>query len=195
MIPMTKATVEDFSFKNIQSWSRNVTLNDGTKVLLRAQRPSDQEPLWEMVSTLSDDTLTQLVDRFTHELIENWIKALDYDKILPIMAFEPDGRVVGDATVHFYPSEGRKHIGAFGIFIHDDYQGRGLGSQLTRLMIEIGRLKGLHKMILEVFTTNERAIHVYEKCGYVVEGCMKKEIWHYLIKEFKDVYRMAFYLQ
>jgi RimJ/RimL family protein N-acetyltransferase len=143
MISMTKSTLEDFSFQNIQSWSRNVTLNDGTQLLLGAQRPTDQEPLWEMVSTLSNDTLAQLADRFTHELIENWIKTLDYDKILPIMAFELDGRVVGDATIHFYPSEGKKHIGVFGISIHDDYQGRGLGSYMTRLMIEIGRLKGL----------------------------------------------------
>ena len=192
---MNKLILEDFSLRNVQSWSRNVTLSDGAQVLLRAQRPTDQEPLWEMVSTLSNDTLTQLAERFTHELIENWIKTLDYDKILPIMAFEPDGRVVGDSTIHFYPSEGKKHIGSFGIFIRDDYQGRGLGSYMTRLMTEIGRLKGLHKMILEVFTTNERAIHVYEKCGYVVEGCMKKEIWQYLLREFKDVYRMAFYLQ
>jgi hypothetical protein len=69
-----------------------------------------------MVSTLSDDTLTQLADRFTHELIENWIKTLDYEKILPIMAFEPNSRVVGNATIHFYPSVGKKHIGSFGIF-------------------------------------------------------------------------------
>jgi RimJ/RimL family protein N-acetyltransferase len=148
-----------------------------------------------MVSTLSKDSLTQLSDRYTYELIEYWIKTLDYDKILPVMAFEPNGRVIGSATLHFYPNEGKKHVGVFGIIIHDDYQGRGLGTLMTKLMIEIGRLKGLNKMILDVFTTNERAFHVYEKSGYVVEGCLKKEYWHYLLRDFKDVYRMAFYIQ
>lgn len=134
-----------------------------------------------MVSTLSDDTLAQLAERFTHELIENWIKTLDYDKILPIMAFEPDDRVVGDSTIHFYPSEGKNRIGSFSVFIRDDYQGRGLGSNMTRLMIEIGRLKGLHKMILEVFTTNERARRMYEKGDLAipvkrVQGCLQDGI-------------------
>jgi RimJ/RimL family protein N-acetyltransferase len=182
------------NFSELKLWSKNVTLTDGTRVLLRAQRQTDQERLWEMVSTLSNKTLSQLTDRFTHELIQNWMKTLDYDKIIPIMAFDADSRVVGNAFIHLNQSEAKKHVGVFGIFIHDKYQGKGLGTLMTNLMIEVGRLKGLKKIILDVFTTNEKAYHIYCKCGFIVEGCMEKEYWHYLEKDFKDVYRMAIYL-
>ncbi|MCX6653805.1 MAG: hypothetical protein NTY03_01655 [Candidatus Bathyarchaeota archaeon] len=112
---MTKSTLEDFSFKNIQSWSRNATLNDGTQVLLRAQRPTDQEPLWEMVSMLSDDTLAQLTDRFTHELIENWIKTLDYEKILPIMPLNQMAE--SSATLQFtFTSAKSRNTSAHSVF-------------------------------------------------------------------------------
>lgn len=47
-------------------------------------------------------------------------------------------------------------------------------------MIRFAIDKGLRKVILEVFPSNQRAIHVYEKYVYVKEGVLRD---HYYFRE------------
>lgn len=56
-----------------------------------------------------------------------WVEGLEYDRSLPILAFDAldPGRVVGFAILHFSAREETKHKAEFGIVVHDDFQGRG----------------------------------------------------------------------
>jgi len=56
-----------------------------------------------------------------------------------------------------------------------DYQNKGAGSEAVRLLIEHGfdKLK-LHRIMLHVFSTNLRAIHVYKKNGFRQEGVLRE---------------------
>jgi RimJ/RimL family protein N-acetyltransferase len=48
---------------------------------------------------------------------------------------------------------------------------RGLGSEATKLVVEYGLASlGLHRIELSVYAFNPRALHVYEKAGFVTEG-------------------------
>ena len=186
----------EFDFSNIESWNRKVTLKDGVKILIRAERKADFEPLWRMYSTLSEDSLKTLSDRYSRNLVSGWVQNLDYDKSLPILAFDYQSqeKVVGMAILHFSSRDEIKHKAEYGIVIHDEYQGRGLGTILTKLMIEIAKIKGLKKIGLSVYTHNESGFHVYKKCGYDVEGLLKMEHWHYLLEKYVDCYRMGIIL-
>lgn len=183
----------EFDFSDIVAWSREVTLKDGARVLLRAERSSDLEPLLTMYSTLSEDSLRNVPDRYTRELVTGWVEALDYERSLPILAFDAldPGRVVGSAILHLSAREETRHKAEFGIVVHDDFQGRGLGTIMTRLMVEIGRAKGLRKIGLTVYAHNEAGIHVYGKCGFDVEGFLRMEHWHHLLEDYVDAYRMG----
>lgn len=56
-----------------------------------------------------------------------------------------------------------------------DYQNKGVGSEAVRKLVEHGfRKLGLHRIGLHVFSTNERAIRVYEKNGFSREGLLKQ---------------------
>ena len=183
----------EFDFTDIESWSREVTLKDGARILLRAERKSDLEPLFTMYSTLSEDSLRNVPDRYTRELVTGWVESLDYEKSLPILAFDAQNpkRVVGSAILHFSAREETRHKAEFGIVVHDDFQGRGLGTILTWLMVEIGRVRGLRKIGLSVYVHNEAGIHVYRKCGFDVEGHLRMEHWHHLLEDYVDAYRMG----
>ena len=60
-----------------------------------------------MYSTLSEDSLRNVPDRYTRELVTRWVEGLDYDRSLPILAFDAldPGRVVGFAILHFSARE------------------------------------------------------------------------------------------
>jgi len=183
----------EFNFSDIEAWSKEVTLKDGARVLLRAERKTDLEPLWDMYSTLSENSLRNVPDRYTHELITRWVEGLDYERSLPILAFDAmhPVRVVASSILHFSAREETRHKAEFGIVVHDDFQGQGLGTLLTRLMVEIGRARGLKKIGLSVYAHNEAGIHVYKKCGFDVEGLLRMEHWQYLLEDYVDAFRMG----
>jgi ribosomal protein S18 acetylase RimI-like enzyme len=56
------------------------------------------------------------------------------------------------------------------IFVHQDYQDRGIGTALTQLMRELACEMGWSQIWLTVETRNFKAIHVYEKVGFCFVG-------------------------
>lgn len=48
-----------------KEWERKVTLNNGQQVFLRPELSTDTEMLWKMFSTLSENSLDNLVLPFT----------------------------------------------------------------------------------------------------------------------------------
>ena len=66
-----------------------------------------------------------------------------------------------------------------GLMIGDArFQGQGLGEEATRLCLQYAfeRL-GLRKVSLGVLTSNTRALQLYHRLGFVVEGCKRAEYW------------------
>lgn len=59
-----------------------------------------------------------------------------------------------------------------------DYQNKGLGTEAFELLINyLFNEMNIRKILLNVFSTNKRAIHVYEKLGFSVEGVLKDHIY------------------
>jgi len=178
-------------------WIKKVKLKDGRMILLRPEVASDLEMLWEMYSTLSEESLRFLPAPFTRDLVEGWVRNLNFDYVLPILAIcEVDGkeRIVGAATLQFFHDNVNKHKAEFGIAIHDDFQNLGLGTLLTLDMVEIARRKGLKKVCLNVVLGNNRAMKVYERCGFKVEGLMLMNHFNVHTNAYGNDYSMAILL-
>ena len=84
-----------------------------------------------------------------------------------------DGRVVGQ--LGFNRFEGRRsHAGAFGMAVHDDFVGRGVGTALMQALIDqADKWLGLKRLELTVFADNARAIALYERFGFEREGTLR----------------------
>lgn len=80
-----------------------------------------------------------------------------------------DGKVVGGASIH-PKTDKHAHIASYGIFISKNYRNLRLGTILTRELVETARKQGFEILHLSVYATNERAFHVYEKCGFKEAG-------------------------
>jgi len=61
-------------------------------------------------------------------------------------------------------------------------------------MIGVAREKGLKRVALEVVTHNSRAISVYKRCGFVVEGMLRMNHWNHVLGEYGDDYVMGLIL-
>jgi putative acetyltransferase len=90
----------------------------------------------------------------------------------PLVA-EVDGEVVGHLNLHAVQSSSprRRHAGALGMAVRDDWHGRGVGTALMRACVDLAdNWLNLHRLELDVFVDNEPAIRLYKKFGFVTEG-------------------------
>ncbi len=83
-----------------------------------------------------------------------------------LWVLERDGEIVGYATLH----EHRPGVLSLGMALVRGARGRGGGRALLEALIEHGRRSTAHKLDLEVWVENSRAIALYASAGFVVEG-------------------------
>src|SRR6056297_1864439 len=69
------------------------------------------------------------------------------------------------------------HDGEFGLSVHKDYFGRGIGSMLMDYLMRWGQKNPVIKrMTLFVMHSNKRAINLYQKFGFKIEGVRKQAV-------------------
>jgi putative acetyltransferase len=101
-----------------------------------------------------------------------------------------DGLVIASAGLHLNASRRRSHAALLGISVQDDWQGRGIGrALLAELMRMADGWLNLQRIELTVFADNERALALYQKFGFEVEGTLRA----YALREgsLEDVLTMA----
>jgi len=108
-----------------------------------------------------------------------------------ILVAEVEGRVVGHTRAFTTPGT-CAHVADLGMALIEGYRNQGLGSRLMDAIIDWAGLKGLRKLTLGVFANNLRAIHVYEKFGFAVEGVLTEQ--HLVQGEYVDEIVMAKFL-
>lgn len=101
-----------------------------------------------------------------------------------------DGKIVGSCSLRTRESRVRlQHRGTIGITILKEYWGRGIGRYLFEVLIERAKNSGMKKLELEVRTDNERAIALYKKMGFEIEGQIKSAV--YIDGEYFDNFIMG----
>ncbi|MCA2016668.1 spermidine N1-acetyltransferase [Vibrio tritonius] len=77
----------------------------------------------------------------------------------------------------------------FQIIIAPDYQGKGYATTLINKALDYSfTILNLHKIYLHVAVENEKAVHLYEKCGFIEEGHLVQEF--FINGRYQDVIRM-----
>ncbi|MDR2555814.1 MAG: GNAT family N-acetyltransferase [Fibromonadaceae bacterium] len=80
--------------------------------------------------------------------------------------------------------------GEFGIFMREDFTGKGFGVVATKEILKIAfeKLK-LHRVYLRVFPDNLSAIKAYEKAGFIKEDLLRNTVC--IDGEYKDMLLMG----
>jgi len=91
------------------------------------------------------------------------------------IAVKVNGDLVGGATIE--PREGKaSHVSYFGIYLRKEFRNLGIGTRLTRKIIELARQKKFEIIQLYVFASNKQAIHIYNKLGFKEAGRIKNGV-------------------
>jgi len=150
----------------LEEYPKKVTLKDGTVLILRPMTRDDEHDVYMFFSSLSEDTRRYLRNDVTdRKIIAGWMRELNYEKTLPIMA-EHEGRIVAIATLHRQTFGWGRHVGEVRVVLDTDFQGRGLWGLLFDEICAIGAKSGLKKLVARIVTARVDAIKAFEKSGF-----------------------------
>ena len=97
--------------------------------------------------------------------------------------------IVGFAGLYMLPGR-QAHVGSFTMCVHEAFHGIGVGSVLMKAVIDVGfGLLGLYRIQATVFTDNTRALSLYCRFGFSIEGTLRRFAWRE--DGFVDAYLIA----
>ena len=157
-------------------------------------RPLNLDDLDNIMSWVNDPEVVgryaYFTKPYTREDESIWLENKINSKVDFFYAIEnEEGTYLGNVAIEkiHWPS---KH-GDLSITIGNKAErGKGHGTRAVNLLLDKAfNMHKLHKVCLQVAVDNKVGIHVYDKCGFIVEGTLRD---HYVINgEYVDMYFMS----
>jgi acetyltransferase len=150
-------------------------LKDGTRVTIRPIRPEDEAGMVRFHRMLSERTVflryfhpLAYTERVAHQRLVR-VCFSDYDRDIPLVA-EVDGasgpEIVAVGRLSKIPNTGN---GEFAVLVSDQWQNRGLGSELLGAIVRIAKDERLARVVADILPENVEMQRVAEKTGFSLD--------------------------
>jgi len=133
---------------------------------LRPMEASDEAALLSFFRRIPVDERQLFKDDVTRvSVVQGWIRNLDYQNILPLLAFE-SSRIVADVTLHRDRRGWARHVAKIRLTLDPEYRRQGLARALVLEMVSLA--KGLDIAILqaEILDVQREARLLFEDLGF-----------------------------
>ena len=148
--------------------------------MIREAIPSDAKEILEFSTKTGSETPFLVYGPEGLDLSESfetmYLEGLmDKENEIMLIATINNEEIIGLASVGSSHKEKIRHVGELGITVAEEFWGFGIGTVLMEeLEIWARESKVIRRLELIVHADNERAIHLYEKMGYTVEGTLTR---------------------
>ncbi|MEM6429164.1 MAG: GNAT family protein [Deinococcota bacterium] len=151
----------------------------GSRLTLRPLAVGDARALFTILNEQEIMRLTGTEETFAYEQVEVYCARMalaenraDYAITLRAQTGDHEETFLGEAILN--DINWRNHSAHYRIVLSETYVDHGYGSEATYLMMQYAfDMLKLHRIELEVYAFNPRALHVYEKLGFVQEGSLR----------------------
>lgn len=151
---------------------------DGMPLVIRPIRPEDEPLLVKFHGTLSDRSVSlryfhamKLSTRVAHDRLTR-ICFIDYDREMALVAERKDpwtdsAEILGVGRLSRV--RGVEGQAEFALLVNDQHQGRGLGTELLRRLLEVARAERIGVVSAEILPDNREMRRVCEKLGFALD--------------------------
>ncbi len=113
----------------------------------------------------------------TVERDSRYIREMNQANNCVMLIAEVEGQLAGILTLEGAKRRNVRHTATLGITIAEEWRGQGIGRRLIEQAIDWARRSHvLTRIELHVFARNVGAIHLYESCGFVLEGVRRQAV-------------------
>jgi RimJ/RimL family protein N-acetyltransferase len=148
------------------------TTKSGLEIFLRPVKMSDEPLLKDFFYSLSENSLYRrfisVRKDIPHERLQEFV-IIDYTRQMVILAVtqrEEREEVIG---VGQYALDEAAHTAEVGFAVRDDYQNKGIGSELLSYLTFLAKKQGLLGFFAEVLVENKPMLHLFDKMGFEIE--------------------------
>lgn len=165
----------------------------GKKVILRQieKRDTDKIIYWRNQLFVRNKFILQ--DLFTKDSHEQWLETMVITGRVKQFIIEAGGRdnALPIGSVYLKDIDKINSKAEMGIFIGEkDYLGKGFGRDAVDVIVRYGFQElSLHKIMLRVLASNQRAVECYKKVGFLQEGYFREDVK--IQNKFEDIIFMA----
>ncbi len=162
-----KTAIRPYPAQYVSPWR----FEDGTEVRILPIRPEDEPRMVRFHERLSERSvylryfhLLNLAERVSHDRLRR-ICFIDYDREIALVA-ELGGEILAVGRL------AKSHTGQeaeLAVLISDEYQGRGLGTELWRRMVGIARDEKLERVTAATLQENRKMLEICELLGFQIE--------------------------
>jgi acetyltransferase len=170
---LPKTAIRAYPRQYVSPW----TLADGTSATIRPIRPEDEPLLVQFHQTLSQESV---YFRYFHLMTLNRLIAherltrlcfIDYEREMALVV-EYQNPETGVSEILAVGRLSKLHginEAEFAMLVSDPYQKQGLGTELLRRLVQIGRDEKLERIKAEILAENRAMQHVCEKVGFQLQ--------------------------
>lgn len=158
--------------------NKTYLLKNSRKALVKLQSRDEVVESLDLIREVANEGLYLMEDDVDQNRIEWTRDQMDINgKDVLFIVAKVDGKIVGNLDLVRYGKWPKTdHVRYLDMAVLDGFRSIGIGNALMDYSIAWAKTKGLEKIILEVFSTNDRAIELYKKFGFVVEGINKRSV-------------------
>jgi acetyltransferase len=166
--------IRPYPLKYVETW----IASDGTTFVIRPIRPEDEPLIVKFHEKLSEQTVYRryfehlhLSDRVRHERLTR-ICFNDYDREIALVA-EHEAPTTGERQIVGVARLSKSHTAndaEFAVLVADEYQRRGIGTELLRRLVTIGRDEKLHHITGEILRDNYGMLRASRNVGFEIRS-------------------------
>jgi len=159
------------------------TTKTGLTIILRPVKISDEPLLKDFLYSLSDQSIYR---RFfstrtdmPHEYLQKFV-VIDYTQKMVILVVIKKGEKEEIVGMGQYAIVGNTHTADVALVVRDDYQNRGIGTELVSYLTYLAKKQGLLGFTADILVDNKPMLHVlrlFEQMGFEIEKKMEAGVF------------------
>jgi acyl-CoA hydrolase/GNAT superfamily N-acetyltransferase len=159
-------------------------LHDGTEVTFRPIHPADEPALVDLIYALSQETMyyryMSRSKRFPRSEIQDFV-FIDHRSELAIVCTVPEAHGEDIIAVGRYYLDEQTNMAEVAFVVRDDWQNRGLGTQLLHYLTQIAKRNGIRGFTAEVLRENRAMQRVFQKTEHEVTSEPHEDVISFVI--------------
>ncbi len=156
------------------------TFKENCVVRFRAIKPSDEEAMRRLFYRFSDKSVYYRyfspIKTMPHAKMQAYVN-VDYRKVMSIVGLvgeTGEGRIITEARFAKHKSRPWADVA----FVVDEaWQGQSIATYLCKMLIKLGKEKGLKGFTADVLASNKAMMKVFEKSGVMVKATLESGVY------------------
>jgi GNAT superfamily N-acetyltransferase len=170
------------SINPLAEFSKDVVLRDGTKLKLRALRQSDRDGLKALFHRCSPESIRyrflSTIKSLPVELFERLLNVDGATQVALVVVPQDDSDPRIIAVGRYNALADRPQVAEVAFLVEDEYQKRGIGTQLLDALATVALDHGITHFSADVLVDNLVMLSVFRKAGYAMESTASYGVTH-----------------